>query len=223
VTAGLHGKVAVLDHSDGPTAVAIGEGLRAAGADVVALAGDITTATDAEPAWSALANVDVYVHTGTWSGVPAPRPMVGLSDADFASAFEQPVLGLLWSLQAAHAHLARPGGRVVVLVPTAAMAGAPGLAATAAAAEAHRLLAKSAARQWGEEGIAVNVVAADIAALAAGHPDLPSVALSPPALGPGAVGDLTAIARVVTWLASADSSVLTGATLSADGGIWMAP
>ena len=149
--------------------------------------------------------------------------MGDLPDEGFAAAFETPVRRLLWSLRAAHAHLARPGGRVVVVVPTVAMAGAPGFAATAAAGEAHRQLAKSVARQWGEDGISVNVVALDLAVLAPTTADLPPVSLSPPALGPGAVGDLAAVGRLVTWLASDGASALTGATLSADGGIWMAP
>jgi len=79
------------------------------------------------------------------------------------------------------------------------------------------------ARQWGEDGISVNVVALDLAVLAPTTADLPPVSLSPPALGPGAVGDLAAVGRLVTWLASDGASALTGATLSADGGIWMAP
>jgi 3-oxoacyl-[acyl-carrier protein] reductase len=126
-------------------------------------------------------------------------------------------------LRAGYAHLAKPGGRVVVVVPTAAMAGAPGLAATAAAAEAQRQLAKSVARQWGSDGLAVNIVAADLAALAPAGVDLPAVSLSPPALGPDAVTDLAGIARLVSLVASGEAAALTGATLSADGGIWMAP
>jgi len=219
----LVGKVAVVDHTEGPVAAAIASALRGAGARVELLGDDAPAPAQAEAEWARFGAVDVYVHAGPWSRVETAVPLGDLPDEGFAAAFETPVRRLLWSLRAAHAHLARPGGRVVVVVPTVAMAGAPGFAATAAAGEAHRQLAKSVARQWGEDGISVNVVALDLAVLAPTTADLPPVSLSPPALGPGAVGDLAAVGRLVTWLASDGASALTGATLSADGGIWMAP
>jgi 3-oxoacyl-[acyl-carrier protein] reductase len=221
--AGLDGKLAVTDHRDGPVAGAIVAALGSAGARVEGLDGGVRSAADAVSAWSRLTRVDAYVHVGTWSRIGAGAPLAELSDQGFAAAFDAPVQDLLWSLHAAHAHLTRPGGRVVVVVPTAGMAGAPGFAATAAAAEAQRVLAKAVARQWGEDGISLNVVAADLAALAPNTPDLPPVSLSPPALGTGAVADLAALGRLVAWLAADDASALTGATLIADGGTWMAP
>jgi NAD(P)-dependent dehydrogenase (short-subunit alcohol dehydrogenase family) len=219
----LVGKLAVVDHTEGPVAAAIASALRGAGARVELLGDDAGAPAQAEAEWARFGTVDVYVHAGPWSRVGSAVPLGDLPDEGFAAAFETPVRCLLWSLRAAHAHLARPGGRVVVVVPTVAMAGAPGFAATAAAGEAHRQLAKSVARQWGEDGISVNVAALDLAVLAPTTPDLPPVSLSPPALGPGAVGDLAAVGRLVTWLVSDGASALTGATLSADGGIWMAP
>ena len=49
--------------------------------------------------------------------------------------------------------------RIVVVVPTTAMSGGSHYVHTAAAAEAIRVLVKSAARQWGERGVTVNAVA----------------------------------------------------------------
>ena len=220
---GPDGTLVAVDHTDGPVAVAIVSALRTARARVEVIGGRTGTASEAEATWSPVPVVDAYVHVGPWSRVGAGAPLAELADDAFAAAFDAPVRDVLWSLHAAHAHLARPGGRVVVVVPTAAMAGAPGFAATAAAAEAHRLLVKAVARQWGEDGIGLNVVAVDLAVLAPGTPDLPPVSLSPPALGSGAVGDLAALGRLVIWLVTRDASALTGATLSADGGLWMAP
>jgi 3-oxoacyl-[acyl-carrier protein] reductase len=215
----LAGKLAVVQAAASPAGNAVCGALRNAGAVVEPLAPGHAPATS----WQAFATVDVYVHCGPWADVGAPSPFAALEDAAFAAAFERPVLDLIASLRAGYTHLAKPGGRVVVVVPTAGMAGAPGLAATAAAAEAQRQLAKSVARQWGSEGLSVNVVAADLAALAPGIAGLPAVSLSPPALGTGAVADLGAIGRLVAVLASGEASALTGATLSADGGVWMAP
>jgi 3-oxoacyl-[acyl-carrier protein] reductase len=219
----LDGKLAVTDHTDLPVAAALVAALRMAGARVEALGGGTGSAAEAASAWSGLAAVDAYIHAGTWSRIGAGVPLAELSDDGFAAAFDDPVRDLLWSLHAAHAHLTRPGGRVVVVVPTAGMAGAPGFAATAAAAEAQRVLVKAVARQWGEDGISLNVVAVDLAVLAPNTPDLPPVSLSPPALGSDAVADLAALGRLVTWLAADGASALTGATVSADGGTWMAP
>ena len=121
--------------------------------------------------------------------------------------------------QAVHPHLAGNDGRVVFLTPTLSMSGAPGFVPLSAAVEGQRLLAKSAARQWGVDGITVNCVAPAprVLGLEAGE-----VALSGPALGRD--GDPEAdLGPIVAFLCSAGSHFLTGATLSADGGVWMAP
>ncbi len=215
----LAGKVALVQGAATPIGRAVCAALRDAGAAVEPMGSGGSPAAS----WAALPTVDVYVHCGPWDEVGAPCPFATLDDAAFAEAFERPVLELIASLRAGYAHLAKPGGRVVVIVPTAGMAGAPGLAATAAAAEAQRQLAKSVARQWGSDGLSVNVVAADLAAIAPGIAGLPAVSLSPPALGSPAVADLGAIGRLVAVVASGEASALTGATLSADGGVWMAP
>jgi len=204
--------VVVIEGASSPLGTALVRGFGALGAHVEPLT-----------RWEDHGEVDVYVHLGPWSQPPPVQPLVELRDEDFVAAFERPVLDLLWSLHAAWAHLRRPGARVVVVVPTIGMAGAPGLAALAAAAEAQRLLVKSAARQWGADGVVMNVIAPDLAALAPGAADLPSVSLSAPALGNGGVGDLAAVAQLVCAIALGDTTALTGATLSADGGTWMAP
>jgi 3-oxoacyl-[acyl-carrier protein] reductase len=204
--------VAAVDHARSPL-----------GAEVVTRLEQLGVRAQPVTDWGAIGEVDAYVHLGPWSEPPRLRPLVDLDDPAFAEAFERPVLDLLWSLRDAFAHLRRPGGRVVVVVPTIGMAGAPGLAASAAAAEAQRVLVKAAARQWGADGITINVVAADLAALAPGAPHLPSVSLSVPALGAAAVTDLAAIARLVATLVVGETTALTGVTLTADGGTWMAP
>jgi NAD(P)-dependent dehydrogenase (short-subunit alcohol dehydrogenase family) len=219
----LTGKTALVEGASTPVGAAVSRALADAGAVVRELDIGEGTRDGLVAQWEPHGIVDIYVHTGPWARAPRAAPLVALDDEGFAEAFERPVLALLWSLRAGYTHLARPGGRVVLVVPTAAMAGAPGLAATAAAAEAQRQLAKSVARQWGSEGLAVNIVAADLAALAPDGADLPAVSLSPPALGPDAVTDLAGIARLVSLMASGETAALTGATLSADGGIWMAP
>lgn len=126
----------------------------------------------------------------------------------------------LWLFQAAHPHLAGNDGRVVVVVPTLAMAGAAELAPWAATAEAQRLFVKSAARQWGADGITVNCVAPDGTVLGLDPSAAGEMALSAPALG--STGDPEAdLGPIVAFLCSPASHFLTGATLSVDGGSWL--
>jgi NAD(P)-dependent dehydrogenase (short-subunit alcohol dehydrogenase family) len=124
-------------------------------------------------------------------------------------------------LQAAYAQMRDGGGRIVFVTPTLSMSGAPRLAPYAAAVEGQRLLAKSAARQWGPDGITVNCLAPAPEHVAAGVRST-DVSLAPAALGgPGDPAD--DLGPVVAFLTGADGHFVTGVTICADGGVWMAP
>jgi 3-oxoacyl-[acyl-carrier protein] reductase len=114
--------------------------------------------------------------------------------------------------QSAFRAFAGAGGRIVFVVPTVSMSGAAGLAPLCALLEGQRILAKSAARQWGPAGIAVNVLAPALAGF-----DGDTISLAPPALGPIDVGE------VLVGLLAPEMRDVTGTTVGADGGIWMAP
>ena len=123
-----------------------------------------------------------------------------------------------------HPHLAGNDGRVVFVTPTIALSGAAGFAPWATAIEGQRLLAKSAARQWGKDGITVNCVAPAWEAVAGAGPDGGpggSMSLAPTPLGPA---DFEAdVGAAVVTLAGEGMHALTGATLGLDGGAAMAP
>lgn len=145
------------------------------------------------------------------------KPFDTLTDADFDDAWEQPMREAIVAFQGAHqAH----HERLIALVPTIGMSGAPGLAHGAATAEAVRVMVKSAARQWGTDGMTVNCIALapelfDIDPSAVG-----AVSIAPPALaGKGSVVD--DVVPLIRMVASADAHHITGATLNADGGLWM--
>jgi 3-oxoacyl-[acyl-carrier protein] reductase len=112
--------------------------------------------------------------------------------------------------------------RLIALVPTIGMSGAPCLAPTAATSEAIRVMVKSAARQWGSDGITVNCIAVAPELFGIDAAVVGSVSIAPAALPTrGSVtDDLLPLIRLV---ASADAHHLTGATLTADGGLWMVP
>lgn len=127
---------------------------------------------------------------------------------------------VLVALQSAHATIPERGGRILVVVPTIGMSGAAGLSASTTALEGVRAMVKSAARQWGAEGIAVNMVAAP-ARLFTAAPEVDSH-LSAPAYG----DHHTLVHSVVEaskFLQREDLPHLTGHTVVVDGGSVMLP
>jgi 3-oxoacyl-[acyl-carrier protein] reductase len=149
----------------------------------------------------------------------AAKPFTQLTDADFDVAWEQPMRQTITAFQQAHqaGHT-----RIIALVPTIGMSGAPQLAHTAATAEAIRVMVKSAARQWGADGITVNCIAIAPSLFGIDATAVGAVSIAPPALA--SCGTLIDdIAPLIRLASSSEAHHLTGATLTADGGIWMAP
>jgi NAD(P)-dependent dehydrogenase (short-subunit alcohol dehydrogenase family) len=167
------------------------------------------------------APVDVVVHAGQAERARLTA-FTDVTDADWDAVWEDTMRSTLFLFQAAFPAMRDAGyGRLVIVTPTLSMSGAPGLVPLAAAVEGQRLLAKSAARQWGEFGITVNCIApAPELVLDGVRAD--SVSLAPPALGNA--GDArTDIGPVVTFLVSDAGHFVTGATVCVDGGVWMSP
>jgi 3-oxoacyl-[acyl-carrier protein] reductase len=161
--------------------------------------------------------------------VHAAMPEVAFEAVDFAdvddarweAVWEGTMRTALFVLQAAFRQMKGRGGAIVLVTPTVSMSGAERLVPYTTAIEGQRLLAKSAARQWGPDGIRVNCVAPAPEQVPIGVESM-SVSLAPPALGgPGDVRD--DVAPVVVWLASDAAHFVTGVTVCADGGVWMAP
>lgn len=138
-----------------------------------------------------------------------PFAVIGVEEWDRRA--DAPIRAALLAIQAAHRHRAR----LIIVSPTVGMEGAAGLVALATASEGVRMLAKSAARRWGPEGIAVNVVAVAASAFGVDNPD---AARTPAALAPTGLAGVTS---TVAWLATAEG--ITGLTITADDGALMAP
>lgn len=151
-----------------------------------------------------------------------PRPLVECSTEQWSRDCEQLMDGALWFFQAVHAPLASSGGHLVVVLPTIGGSGAAGAAGLATATEAVHVLAKGAAKQWGADGITVNVVAVSPSLLWAGDTAAAMQAgqsLNVPALGH--TGDVvTDLGPVIGLLDGDDAHFVTGATVLADGGVW---
>jgi NAD(P)-dependent dehydrogenase (short-subunit alcohol dehydrogenase family) len=212
----LTARVAVVAGRPGPLAAAVSSALEGAGAVV-----SVAAPPFADPAAAADAVAgapDVVVWADVDPNALHPDPLVGLGEPDWDRRCEEPLRSALWLLEAAYPFLRGRDGRVVLVCPSVALEGAAGLVPLATAAEGQRLLAKSAARRWGSEGITVNVVTVPVAALGANVPD---AARTDPALP--AADALRAAAAVVVWLISDGAAGITGATIGADGGAVMAP
>lgn len=170
---------------------------------------------------SLIGRPDLVVHVPP---VPAsPVPLVDQTTQRWVEACEAPMAEAFAVARACRPHLS-DRARLVWVVPTVAMGGAAGFVGSAAASEGIRALAKSAARQWGPEGLttAVLAVAPELAFPSDAGAGARISATAGPALGrPGdAFGD---IAPLLDLLADPAARFMTGATLVADGGVWMAP
>jgi 3-oxoacyl-[acyl-carrier protein] reductase len=200
-------------------ATAVSSALEGAGAVV-----SVVPPPFADPATAAEAvagGPDVVVWADVDPDGLRPDPLVGLGELDWDRRCEEPLRSALFLLQAAYPHLRGRDGRVVLVCPSVALEGAAGLVPLATAAEGQRLLAKSAARRWGQDGVTVNIVTVPVAALGADLTAAADAARTAAALP--TADALEAAAGAVVWLVGEGAAGITGATIGADGGAVMAP
>lgn len=179
-----------------------------------------TAAIDAEAARLGAPSVVVVAHLDP--AAADARPLVDLAPEEWDAAGERSIRTFLQVLQAAHG-VVPDGGRVVVVLPSVATIGVPGLVPMCTAVEAMRVMAKVAARRWGARGVTVNVVLVPLDAFLG---DATPAGATVPSLGLAALGERDALddaAGLVAVLAGPDGRALTGATLGADAGTVMVP
>ncbi len=125
-------------------------------------------------------------------------------------------------MQSAFPHLKERGGSIVNFGTRQGIYGEPGDGIYGANKEGVRALSRSAAREWGQFGIRVNVINPAGFSPAAAHfseqnPERWQQYMD--AISLRRFGDLdTDIAPVALFLASEDSRYVTGQTINADGG-----
>jgi NAD(P)-dependent dehydrogenase (short-subunit alcohol dehydrogenase family) len=196
----------------------------ARGAKAIGMGGDVvdrdqvTALVDA--ALSAYGRLDglvnlAYAHDG-------PAPLAELSTESLERELHVDVVGGLIAMQAVYPHLRGHGGSIVNFSSGAGVEGLAGRAAYSSAKAAVRLLSRTAALEWGAEGIRVNCVCpfamspslAD--AVQAGTVDQAQLdAVSP--LGRPGDPELD-IGAGVAFLLSEDARYVTGQTFMLDGG-----
>ena len=87
-----------------------------------------------------------------------PVPLLEHTDEIVDLCFDTGFRGTFYFMQACHPHLKQRGGRIINIGSAAGLDGMTGQAAYGASKEAIRALSKTAAREWGADGINVNVI-----------------------------------------------------------------
>ncbi|WP_425930478.1 SDR family oxidoreductase [Pseudomonas sp. NyZ201] len=214
-----------------PALAGLGDGLSGLGADCreVFAAEDCAALAPLEAAFARseaeLGGLDALVIAVGSALSREPRPLTGFSPEQWRDACLVPLRTTRQCLQAAWRTLAGRAARIVLLGPNLALTGASGLTALSALGEGQRGLMKSAARQWGGQGIQLNWLGLD-ARVFARELDAQALARSPemgdPAPALGRTPDLSwGVAESLALLIGAHA--FTGASLPVDGGFWMVP
>jgi NAD(P)-dependent dehydrogenase (short-subunit alcohol dehydrogenase family) len=216
----LAGRVVLVTGGGSGIGEAIALGLQDSGATVAVTDGPIASREEADRAFTESTEttgpLDAVVHALVDPAALVAAALAATDPASWDARCEAVLRTALWCCQAAHEALRERGGRIVFVTPTVGLTGGSGLVPYATAIEGMRALAKTAARQWGERGIAVNCVAPPVELVGAATG--PDVAV--PALGrlPDARTD---VAPVIATLVG--DAFVTGTTVVVDGGMVMAP
>ena len=150
--------VADLDEESG--ARVAGE-LEALGAKARFVRCDVSDRADVDAAVGetveAFGGIDVLVNNAQRAPA-APLPLIEHTDAVIDLCFDSGFRGTFYFMQACYPHLKQRGGRIIKLGSAAGLRGIAGQAVYGAAKEAIRALSKTAAREWGPDGINVNII-----------------------------------------------------------------
>lgn len=196
--------------------------LRDKGIEVIAIAGDVrdrAVADDAvAQALDTFGRLDILINCAQWLAMPVP--FIEQDKAHFANMLDSGLYGTVNFMQAAFPPLKERGGSVINMGSGAGTGGNLGQAAYGAAKEAIRGLTRTVAKEWGADGIRINVIcpAAMSPSLIGWFEDKPdelAAALELNAMGRFAEG--TDIGSLAVFLASPDCFI-TGQTLHCDGG-----
>ena len=195
------------------------------GARARAVRGDIADLRDLDRLYEAVraerGSLDVVFANAAIASV---APLGGITEEQFDQTFDINVKGTLFTVQKA-LPLMRPGGSIILNGSTAGVRGSPAFSVYGATKAAVRNLARSWALDLKGTGIRVNVLSpgptdtpglrgvaelgGDRDAAMAGMAGLTAL---------GRLGDPSEVAAVALFLASDDSSFMTGSEIFVDGG-----
>jgi NAD(P)-dependent dehydrogenase (short-subunit alcohol dehydrogenase family) len=200
------------------------ERLRAAGADVITIVGDVqkrsTADTSVAKALEAFGKIDILVNNAQF--LATPIPFIEQDDDHLEKMVHSGIFGTVYFMQAAYEALKRQGGSIINFGSGSGVIGNLGQACYAAAKEGIRGLSRVAAREWGKDGIRINVIcpSAHSPSMEAWYKDRPEEearVLEGVAMGRFADG-YEDLSKVIVFLARSDC-FMTGQTLHVDGGV----
>jgi NAD(P)-dependent dehydrogenase (short-subunit alcohol dehydrogenase family) len=223
----LDGKVALITGAGQGIGLAIARAFASAGARLAITGRDAGKIEKAAQGLAALGaevlTLDVLVNNAQAS-VPGV-PLAEIDDDMIALSMGSGLHGTLFHMQAAYPHMKGRGGSIINFGSRTGTAGEVGFGIYAATKEGIRGLSRVAAREWGPEGIRVNVICPAALSDAAKQyaidfPEQNAYFMSIIPLR--RLGDPEAdIAPVVVFLASDDARYVTGQTINAEGGMTM--
>ncbi|TWF59213.1 SDR family NAD(P)-dependent oxidoreductase [Neorhizobium alkalisoli] len=191
------------------------------GPNVRAIKGSVSDESDLDRLYAAVkaerGSLDIVVAN---AGAGSMLPLGEITARHIDETFDTNVKGTIFTVQKALPLMA-PGASIILTGSSAGTTGAPGMTAYSASKAAVRNLARTWAEDLKGTGIRVNVLspgatATDLAKDALGEEGQKAFAAMTPLQR---MADPAEIAAVAAFLASPDSSFMTGSEVAADGGL----
>jgi NAD(P)-dependent dehydrogenase (short-subunit alcohol dehydrogenase family) len=136
------------------------EALRALGAEVLTVVGDVGSRTTAEDTIArtlhAFGRIDTVINNAQTLSLPVP--LIEQDDEHIGQVIGSGLFGTLYFMQSAYLALRETKGSIINIGSGQGVAGGLGTASYAAAKEGVRALSRVAAREWGKDGIRINVI-----------------------------------------------------------------
>ncbi|WGF88246.1 SDR family NAD(P)-dependent oxidoreductase [Marinivivus vitaminiproducens] len=190
------------------------------GPNARAVQGDVTIQADLDRLFEAMkaerGGVDIVFAN---AGIGETAPLGAITPAHFDHAFDINVRGLLFTVQTLMP-LLKPGSSIVLTGSTVGVMGTPAMSVYSASKAAVRNLARSWAQDLRGSGIRVNVLSPGLTQTEMVMDILDESVLAGIVAGTptGRMGDPMETAAVAAFLASDDSSFMTGSEVFVDGG-----
>lgn len=201
------------------------EAVEQIGKNVTRVQGDVSNLADLDRLYATIqqqkGSIDILFANAGW-GEPVPLPAI--SEAHFDKTFDVNVKGLLFTVQKA-LPLFKDGGSIILTASNASSKGTEGFSVYSASKAAVRSFARTWTVELKHRKIRVNAISPgpiDTPTMRSafssqnGERIMAGIVASVPL---GRIGTPDEIAKVVSFLASEDSSFITGIELFVDGGM----